>query len=161
MVRVNLVTLLLEGHRSRQKREWPVSPAISAGPAGSKLPPFWLGVALLALVGVWLARTNVLSSTEPIEALREQTQMVTRAGAVVCATPFQLRRAIIAAHLGEGGRVLQLGCMRPRMGTRGVLIFKTMMLNGPWEVELIDESGSRTFVWTYAQYVRVLKADVY
>jgi len=42
-------------------------------------------------------------------------EVYTVSGGVLRETPFQLRKAIIAAHRGDKERVRRLGCMPPRV----------------------------------------------
>ncbi len=55
-------------------------------------------------------------------------------GAVLCATPFQLRKAIVASHRDETQRVWQLGCMRAGRGMK-VSLFDGIAPSGPWQVQ--------------------------
>jgi hypothetical protein len=52
----------------------------------------------------------------PLHARAGDLDIRTVHGAVLCATPFQLRKAIVAAHRDEAQRVWQLGCMRAGRG---------------------------------------------
>jgi hypothetical protein len=53
-------------------------------------------------------------------------EVYTVSGGVLCETPFQLRKAIIAAHRGDKERVRRLGCMVTAEGVKAVLINQRM-----------------------------------
>ncbi len=80
--------------------------------------------------------------------------MLTRHGAVFCTTPFQLRKAIVAASRGEGRHIRQLGCTRTGAGTKAMV--KAMVFAqsagpfGPWRVQLAPEGAAPLIVWSYA-----------
>lgn len=79
-----------------------------------------------------------------------QPTLITNSGAVLCRTPFQLRKAIIAADSGDGIRVRQLDCTRPGPGVSAELMPPNMPLNGPWQVKLKYSDGVTRNVWGYA-----------
>ena len=74
----------------------------------------------------------------------------TVSGGVLCATPFQLRKAIIAAHLGDEGRMRRLGCMRTRDGVRAIVIDESVPFAGPWQVRLMPDGAPAVTMWGYA-----------
>jgi len=54
----------------------------------------------------------------PLHARAGEPDIRTVHGAVLCTTPFQLRKATVAAHRDEAQRVWQLGCIEPVGGLR-------------------------------------------
>jgi hypothetical protein len=75
------------------------------------------------LVGLFLLPCAGSFWSESIQISGNQSNFVTTANAVVCRAPFQLRKAIVAAHGDDGFRVRELECTRPGPGipTRGVI----------------------------------------
>jgi hypothetical protein len=80
----------------------------------------------------------------------EELEIRTVHGAVLCATPFQLRKAIVAAHRDEAQRVWQLGCMRTGQGMTVNLSGGITPRYGPWQVQLVTDSGPTITLWGYA-----------
>ncbi len=71
-------------------------------------------------------------------------------GAVLCTTPFQLRKAIVAANRDEAQRVWQLGCMRAGRGVKVILSDAIAPPYGPWQVQLVPDDGPNVIMWGYA-----------
>src|SRR5262249_32979680 len=71
-------------------------------------------------------------------------------GAVLCTTPFQLRKAIVADGRDEVQRVGQWGCMRAGQGMKLILSDGITPPYGPWQVQLVTESGPSLTLWGYA-----------
>ena len=71
-------------------------------------------------------------------------------GAILCATPFQLRKAIVAAHRDEAQRVWQLGCMRAGRGIKVIFSDAIAPPYGPWQVQLVPDGGPNLMMWGYA-----------
>jgi hypothetical protein len=74
----------------------------------------------------------------------------TVSGGVLCTTPFQLRKAIIAAHHGDERRVRRLGCMTTSDGVSAILIDESAPFAGPWQVRLMPEGAPAATMWGYA-----------
>jgi hypothetical protein len=87
-----------------------------------------------------------------IPAVVESSELVLRTafGGVFCATPFQLRKAIIAANADDGARIRQLGCLRTEGGIKAVWIDQIALPYGPWQVRLLPRYGPPNTVWGYA-----------
>lgn len=74
----------------------------------------------------------------------------TKADTVVCATPFQIRKAIVAMVQDDGARIRSLACTRPGPGQRVRVVSMPVTEYGPWEIELISEQGIAATMWGYA-----------
>lgn len=74
----------------------------------------------------------------------------TKADTVVCGTPFQIRKAIVAMSHDDGARIRSLSCSRPGYGKRVRVISMPATVYGPWEIELISEQGAAATMWGYA-----------
>src|SRR5437660_5713309 len=83
----------------------------------------------------------------PLHARAGDLDIRTVHGAVLCATPFQLRKAIVAAHR-DG--VWQLGCMRAGRGMKVILSDALAPPYGPWQVQLMPDDGPSLVMWGYA-----------
>jgi hypothetical protein len=86
----------------------------------------------------------------PLHAGAGQLDIRTVHGAVLCTTPFQLRKAIVAAHRDEAQRVWQLGCIRAGRGMRVILSDGIAPPHGPWQVQLVPDDGPSFIMWGYA-----------
>jgi hypothetical protein len=86
----------------------------------------------------------------PLHARAGDLDIRTAHGAVLCATPFQLRKAIVAAHRDEAQRVWQLGCMRAGRGIKVILSDAIAPPYGPWQVQLLPGDGPSLVMWGYA-----------
>jgi hypothetical protein len=73
----------------------------------------------------------------------------TRVGTVICETPFQMRKAIVAMAQDDGARVRSLACTRPGIGKRVRVVSMPTTIYGPWEIELISEPRTAS-MWGYA-----------
>jgi hypothetical protein len=71
-------------------------------------------------------------------------------GGVLCATPFQLRKAVVAARLDDGRRIAQLGCLRTAGGMTAVVLAQPASGFGPWQVRLSVEGMTPLTLWGYA-----------
>src|SRR5260370_40255458 len=71
-------------------------------------------------------------------------------GAVLGATPFQLRKAIVAAHRNEAQRVWQLGCIRAGRGVKVILSDAIAPPYGPWQIQFLPDDGPSLVMWGYA-----------
>lgn len=82
----------------------------------------------------------------------ESSELVLRTafGGVFCATPFQLRKAIIAASADDGARIRQLGCLRTERGIEAAWIDQIALPFGPWQVRLQPRHAAPITVWGYA-----------
>lgn len=74
----------------------------------------------------------------------------TKADTVVCETPFQIRKAIVAMVQDDGARVRRLACIRPGAGTRVRVVSMPVTVYGPWEIQLISERAMVGPMWGYA-----------
>src|SRR5690348_175518 len=77
-------------------------------------------------------------------------EMLTLSCGVLCATPFQLRKAIVAANRGDHHRVRRLGCVKTGDGVKATLIDQITPPAGPWQVRLMPEGASAVTMWGYA-----------
>jgi hypothetical protein len=89
-------------------------------------------------------------SLMPLGVYGGELEIRTVHGAVLCTTPFQLRKAIVAAHRDEPQRVWQLGCIRTGQGMTVILSDGITPPYGPWQVQLITASGPTLTLWGYA-----------
>lgn len=101
-------------------------------------------VALAATGAVWL-RWETLG---PVEA--EPFFYRTKADTVVCETPFQIRKAIVAMARDDGARIRNLACTRPGAGRRVRVVSMPATSYGPLEIELIAEQARAASMWGYA-----------
>ena len=79
-----------------------------------------------------------------------ELELRTVSGGVLCSTPFQLRKAIVAVNRGDERQVRQLGCIRTNAGTKATLIEQITLPGGPWQVQLVPTRGPSTIMWGYA-----------
>jgi hypothetical protein len=86
----------------------------------------------------------------PLQAGAGDLDIRTVHGAVLCTTPFQLRKATVAAHRDEAQRVWQLGCMRAGRGMKVILSDALAPPYGPWQVQLMPNDGPNLVMWGYA-----------
>jgi hypothetical protein len=75
----------------------------------------------------------------PAEVECAELVLRTAFGGTFCATPFQLRKAIIAASADDGARIRQLGCLRTEGGVKAVWIDQMALPYGPWQVRLLPK----------------------
>lgn len=80
----------------------------------------------------------------------ETSGFLTRADTVVCETPFQIRKAIVAMAQDDGARIRSLACNRPGAGKRVRVVSVPATLYGPWEIQLISERAVTAPMWGYA-----------
>jgi hypothetical protein len=92
----------------------------------------------------------IVISLMPLGVCGAELEIRTVHGAVLCSTPFQLRKAIVAAHRDEPQRVWQLGCTRTGQGMTAILSDGIMPPYGPWQVQLATDSGPTLTLWGYA-----------
>jgi hypothetical protein len=76
--------------------------------------------------------------------------LTTAFGGVFCATPFQLRKAIIAARNDEGARIRQLECLRAGSRIKAIWLDQIGPPYGPWQVRLLPTHAPPITVWGYA-----------
>jgi hypothetical protein len=88
-------------------------------------------------------------SLVPLGAETSNLEIRTVAGAVLCTTPFQLRKAIVAAHRGEAARVRQLGCTVTGEGVKAIVTDRSAPFAGPWQVRLMPEGAPAITMWGY------------
>jgi len=86
----------------------------------------------------------------PLHARAGELDIRTVHGAVLCTTPFQLRKATVAARRDEAQRVWQLGCMRAGRGMKVTLSDSIAPPHGPWQVQLVPDGGPSLIMWGYA-----------
>jgi hypothetical protein len=105
-----------------------------------------LGIyAVLAVVGaVWL-RWGSLESVDFKTSFYR-----TKADTVVCETPFQIRKAIVAMAQADGPRIRSLACRQLRAGKRVRVLCMSATKYGPWEIQLTLEQGVTAPMWGYA-----------
>jgi hypothetical protein len=92
----------------------------------------------------------IIIGLAPVHAGAGELHVRSVHGAVLCATPFQLRKAIVAAHRDEAQRVWQLGCMRTGRGMKAILSDGIAPPYGPWQVQLVPDNGPSSIMWGYA-----------
>jgi hypothetical protein len=103
-----------------------------------------IGFALAVAGAVWL-RWESLGSVDV-----KTSNYWTRADTVVCETPFQIRKAIVAMAQDDGARIRSLACIRPGIGKRVRVVSMPATVYGPWEIELISDQGVAAPMWGYA-----------
>ncbi|MDH2347457.1 hypothetical protein [Bradyrhizobium sp. SSUT77] len=74
----------------------------------------------------------------------------TMADTVICETPFQIRKAIVAMAQDDGAGIRSLACTRPGAGKRVRVVSMPATTYGPWEIQLISERGAAATMWGYA-----------
>jgi len=74
----------------------------------------------------------------------------TKSHTVVCETPFQIRKAIVAMARDDGARIRSLACTRPGAGKRVRVVSMPATVYGPWEIELISKHPVAVSMWGYA-----------
>ena len=94
-------------------------------------------------------------SLMPLGVHSAELEIRTVHGAVQSSTPYQLRKALVAAHRDEPQRVWQLGCMRTGQGMTVILSDEITPPYGPWQVQLVTESGPTLTLWGYASSFKV------
>ena len=71
-----------------------------------------IGFALAVTGALWLR-------WEPLRSVDVKTSVYrTRADTVICETPFQIRKALVAMAQDDGARIRSLACTRPGAGKR-------------------------------------------
>jgi hypothetical protein len=103
-----------------------------------------LGVGLALAGALWL-RWESLGSVDV-----ETSFYRTKANAVICETPFQIRKAIVAMAQDDGARIRSLACTRPGAGKRVRVVSMPATVYGPWEIQLISEQAVAASLWGYA-----------
>ena len=103
-----------------------------------RLQGIWVALAVAAVL--WLHWQSI--DVEP-------SFYRTKAGTVVCETPFQIRKAIVAMAQDDGARIRSLSCTRPGAGKRVRVVSMPATVYGPWEIELISEQTAAP-MWGYA-----------
>jgi len=101
-------------------------------------------VALAVAGAVWLHWESLGSVDVKMSFYR------TKADTVVCETPFQIRRAIVAMAQDDGVRIRSLACTRPGAGRRVRVVSMPATVYGPWEIQLISEQAAADPMWGYA-----------
>jgi hypothetical protein len=103
-----------------------------------------IGFALAVAGAVWLHRESPGSVDIKTSFYR------TRADTVVCETPFQIRKAIVATAQDDGARIRGLACTRPGAGKRIRVVSMPATAYGPWEIQLFSEQAVASLKWGYA-----------
>jgi hypothetical protein len=103
-----------------------------------------IGFALAVAGAVWL-RWESLGSVDVKKSVYR-----TKADTVVCETPFQIRKAIVATAQDDGARIRNLACTRPGAGKRVRIVSMPATVYGPWEIQLISEHDVTVPMWGYA-----------
>jgi hypothetical protein len=103
-----------------------------------------IGFALAVAGGLWL-RWESLGSIDITTSLYR-----TKADTVVCETPFQIRKAIVAMVRDDGAHIRSLACIRPGAGKRVRVVSMPATVYGPWEIQLISEQAAVAPMWGYA-----------
>ena len=106
--------------------------------------PVDIGVALAVAGAVWL-RWGPLGSVDVKTSFYR-----TKPDTVVCETPFQIRKAIVATGQDDGARIRNLACTRPGAGKRVRVVSMPATAYGPWEIQLISERGAAATMGGYA-----------
>ena len=101
-------------------------------------------VALVGTGAVWLQRESLQSVDFKTSFYR------TKAHAVVCKTPFQIRKATVAMAQDDGARIRSLACTRPGAGKRVRVVSMPVTEYGPWEIQLVSQQGVVAPMWGYA-----------
>jgi hypothetical protein len=96
------------------------------------------------------ASNNLDLSAVPVGTDIIDLEIRTLPGGILCETPFQLRKATVAAHRGDERRVHRLGCVATTEGVKAGLIDQRMPLAGPWQVQLMPEDRPAFTMWGYA-----------
>jgi hypothetical protein len=107
-----------------------------------------IGFAVAVVGTVWL-RWESLGSVDV-----ETSFYRTKAETVVCETPFQIRKAIVAMVQDDGARIRSLACIRPGAGKRVRVVSMPVTVYGPWEIQLISEQTTAP-MWGYADQFEV------
>jgi hypothetical protein len=102
-----------------------------------------IGFAIALAGAVWLRWESFGSADVKASFYR------TKADTVICETPFQIRKAIVAMVQDDGARIRSLACIRPGAGKRVRVVSTPATEYGPWEIELIAEQDAVT-MWGYA-----------
>jgi hypothetical protein len=106
------------------------------------LPGFCVVVVIIGVV--WL-------HLRPLRSIdRDTSPYNTKADAVLCKTPFQIRKAIVAAGQDDSARIRNLLCTRPGARKRVRLVSIPGTKYGPWQIELISDEGLASRWWGYA-----------
>lgn len=100
---------------------------------------------VLAVAGAVLLRRESLGSAEDKTSFYR-----TRVDTVLCETPFQIRKAIVAMDQDDGARIRSLACTRPEAGKRVRVISMPATGYGPWEIQFVSEQAVTTPMWGYA-----------
>lgn len=103
--------------------------------------------AVVALIGAAWLQSGPLSSVDPDPSLPALYR--TKANAVLCETPFQIRKAIVAMGQDDGAEIMTLGCTRPGTGRKAHLISTPVPQFGPWLVALVSTEGLTVTMWGY------------
>jgi hypothetical protein len=105
-----------------------------------------LGLCLCAAIfgAAWLHSRPLPSMDRITSSYR------TKADAVLCKTPFQIRKAIVAARQNDSARIWNLACTQPDAGRRVRLVSISVTKYGPWKIELISDEGLASRWWAYA-----------
>jgi hypothetical protein len=109
----------------------------------------------MRLVGLCLAAAIIgaawFHSSRPLQFMDRITSSYrTKADAILCETPFQIRKAIVAARQNYSASVRNLACTQPNAGRRVRLVSKPVTEYGPWEIELTSSEGVASKWWGYA-----------
>ncbi|MGY4511416.1 hypothetical protein [Bradyrhizobium sp. USDA 3650] len=103
-----------------------------------------IGFAVTVAGAVWLRWESLGSADVKTSVYR------TKADTVVCETPFQVRKAIVAMAQDDGVRIRRLACTRPGAGKRVRVVSMPATVYGPWEIQLISEHTVSAPMWGYA-----------
>ena len=103
-----------------------------------------IGFAVTVVGAVWLRWESLGSADVKTSVYR------TKVDTVVCETPFQVRKAIVAMAQDDGARIRRLACTRPGAGKRVRVVSKPATVYGPWEIQLISEHTVSAPMWGYA-----------
>jgi hypothetical protein len=111
------------------------------------LPGFCLVAVIIVTVIIGAAWFHL----RPLRSMdRNTSSYSTKADAVLCKTPFQIRKAIVAAGQDDSARIRNLACTRPGAGKRVRLVSIPGTKYGPWQIELISNEGVASRWWGYA-----------
>jgi hypothetical protein len=97
---------------------------------------------------------TVALSLMPLGPTPNDFEIRTSSNGVLCATPFQLRKAIVASSRGDERRIRQLGCIRTNDGAKAILLDNFTPPAGPWQVRLMLDGAPAVIMWGYASSFR-------
>ncbi len=111
--------------------------------------PVEIGVALAVAASLCL-------SWESLGSVRVKPSFFrTKVDTVVCETPFQIRKAIVAMAQDDGAYIRSLACTRPGAGKKVRLISMPVTVHGPLELQLVTEQVGTGPMWGYADQFEI------